>query len=76
MCKNGDGYCKKCGKVVILKYKNCDNDKIAEIKIAIKHKNAFIKNAIILEIGKIKNAKKEKAYVQAEDIRQNVTVEK
>lgn len=47
-----------------------------EIKIAIKYKNAFIKNAIILEIGKIKNAKKEKAYVQAEDIRQNVTVEK
>ena len=30
------------------------------MKIAIKHKNAFIKNAIILEIGKIKNAKKEK----------------
>jgi hypothetical protein len=46
------------------------------MKIAIKHKNTFIKNAIILEISKIKNAKKEKAYVQAEDIRQNVTVEK
>ena len=28
------------------------------MKIAIKHKNAFIKNAIILEISKIKNAKR------------------
>ena len=31
-----------------------------EIKIAIKYKNAFIKNAIILEISKIKNAKRRK----------------